>query len=105
MTVNLLTHKTNGSNQFTGTTLSESAQTHINQLKDLVTKRRKIRVDVIKFLREIYQTNVDQRNLFGSYKDKAHRYFAEKSWLKETYLGSDPTLLKILQEIQKNSSC
>jgi len=105
MTVSLSAHKTDDSNQLAETTLSERVRTHIGQLEDLVARRRKIRADVIKFLREIYQTNVDQRQLFGSYKDKAHRYFAKNPWIKDTHLGSDSTLLKLLREVQKNYSC
>ena len=105
MTVSLPAHKTDGPNQLAKTTLSERVRTHMGQLEDLVARRRRIRADVIKLLREIYQTNVDQRQLFGSYYDKAHRYFAKNPWIKDTYLGSDTTLLKLLREVQKNSSC
>ena len=27
--------------------------------------------------------------VFGDHYDKAHRYFAENPWIKDTYLGSD----------------
>ncbi len=104
MTVSLPVHKTDDSNQLAETTLSKRVQTHIGQLEDLVARRRKIRADVIKLLREIYQTSADQRRLFGSYKDKAHRYFAENPWIKDTYIGSDSMLLKLLREVQKNYS-
>ncbi len=105
MTVSLPAHKTDDSSQFAQTTLSERVVTHIGQLEDLVAKRRKIRAEVIKLLREIYQTNADQRLLFGRYKDKAHRYFAKNPLIKDRHLGADPTLLKILREVHKNYSC
>ncbi len=105
MTVSLPAHKTDDSNQLAEATLSERVVTQIARLEDLVARRRKIRADVIKLLREIYQTNADQRQLFGRYKDKAHRYFAKDPWIKDTHLGADPTLLKLLREVHKNSSC
>ena len=105
MTVNLPTHKTDDSNQLAETTLSERVRAHIAQLEDLVARRRKIRVDAIKVLREIFQTDANRCQVFGDYFHKAHRYFAENPWLKDTYLGSDSTLLKLLREVQKNSSC
>jgi len=105
MTVSLPAHKADDSNQLAQTTLSERVVTHIGQLEDLVARRRKIRADVIKLLREIYQTNADQQQLFGSYKDKAHRYFAEDPWIKDRYLGADRILLKLLIEVHKNYSC
>ena len=105
MTVNLSVHKTDDSNQLAETTLSERVQTHIGQLEDLVARRRKIRADVIKLLREIYQDDVDQRRVFGDYYDKAHRYFAKNPWIKDTHLGADRILLKLLIEVHKNYSC
>ena len=97
-------HKTDKLNQLAETTLSERVQTHISQLEDLVARRRKIRADVIKLLREIYQTKADQQRLFGSYKDKAHRYFAKNPRIKDTHLGADRILLKLLIEVHKNYS-
>ncbi len=105
MTVSLPAHKTDDSNQLAETTLSERVMTQIDQLEDLLARRRKIRADVIKLLREIYQTNADQQRLFGNYKDKAHRYFAKDPWIKDRHLGADSTLLKLLREVHKNSSC
>ena len=77
MSANLPAHKTDDSNQLVQTSLSERVVTHIGQLEDLLARRRKIRADVIKLLREIYQTNADQRRVFGDYYDEAHRYFAK----------------------------
>ncbi len=105
MTVSLPAHKTDDSNQLAQTSLSKRVVTHIGQLEDLVARRKKIRADVIKLLREIYQTNADQRQLFGSYKDKAHRYFAKNPWIKDRHLGADRILLKLLIEVHKNYSC
>jgi hypothetical protein len=79
--------------------------THIGQLEDLVARRKKIRADVIKLLREIYQADADRRRVFGSYKDKAHRYFGKNPWIKDTHLGADRILLKLLIEVHKNYSC
>ncbi len=104
MTVSLPAHKTDDSNQLAQTTLSERVVTQIARLEDLVTRRRKIRADTIKLLREIYQDD-DQRRVFGDYYNKAHRYFAKNPWIKDRHLGADPTLLKILREVHKNSSC
>jgi len=105
MTISLPAHKTDDSNQLTETTLSERVRANIAQLEDLVARRRKIRADVIKLLREIYQTNSDQQLLFGSYKEKAHRYFAKDPWIKDRHLGADRILLKLLIEVHKNYSC
>ena len=105
MTVSLPAHKTDDSNQLAQTSLSERVATHIGQLEDLVTRRRMIRIHVIMLLREIYQTDANRLRVFGDYFDKAHRYFGKNPWIKDTYLGSDSTLLKLLREVQKNSSC
>ena len=105
MTVSLPAHKTDDSNQLAQTSLSERVQTHIGQLEDLVARRRKIRADVIKLLREIYQKDEDQHHVFGDYYDKAHRYFDENPWFKDTHLGADRILLKLLIEVHKNYSC
>ena len=105
MTVSLPAYKTDDSSQLAQTSLSERVQTHIGQLEDLVVRRRKIRADVIKLLREIYQTNADQRRVFGDYYDKAHRYFAKDPWIKDRHLGADRILLKLLIEVHKNYSC
>ena len=105
MTVSLEVHKTEESNQLAKNSLPEKVQTQIGQLEELLVRRRKIRSDVIKILREIYQTNADQRRLFGSYKDKAHRYFADDPWIKDMHLGADRILLKLLIEVHKNYSC
>ncbi len=66
MTVSLPAHKADDSNQLAQTSLSERVQTHIGQLEDLVARRRKIRAEVIKLLREIYQTHADQQQLSGN---------------------------------------
>ncbi len=105
MTDSLPAHKTDDSNQLAEATLSERVVTQIARLEDLVARRRKIRADVIKLLREIYQTNVNQQQLFGSYKYKAHRYFAKNPLIKDRHLGADRILLKLLIEVHKNSSC
>jgi len=105
MTVSLPAYKTEESNQLEGNSLPEKVQTQIGQLEDLVARRRRIRADVIKLLREIFQTDLNRVQVFGDYYDKAHRYFAKNPWIKDTYLGSDTTLLKLLREVQKNSSC
>jgi hypothetical protein len=105
MTVSLPAYKTDDSNQLAQTSLSERVQTQIGQLEDLVARRRKIRSDVIKLLREIYQADADRRRVFGSYKDKAHRYFAKDPWIKDRHLGADRILLKLLIEVHKNYSC
>ena len=104
MTVSLPAHKTDDSNQLAETTLPEKVQTQIGQLEDLVARRRRIRADVIKVLREIFQTDANRCQLFGDYFHKAHRYFAKNPWIKDTYLGSDTILLKMLREVQKNYS-
>ena len=104
MTVSLPAHKKDDLNQLVETTLPERVQARIAQLEDLVAKRRRIRADAIKLLREIFQTDSDRLRVFGDYYDKAHSYFAEDPWYKVTYLGSDSTLLKLLREVQKNSS-
>ncbi len=104
MTVSLPAHKTDDSNQLAETNLSERVRAHIAQLEDLVARRRRIRADVIKLLREIFQTDSNRLRVFGEYYDKAHRYFAKNPWIKDTYLGTDTTLLKLLREVQKNSS-
>ena len=104
MTVSLPAYKTDDSNQLAETTLSERVRAHIAQLEDLVARRRRIRADVIKLLREIFQTDSNRLRVFGDYYDKAHRYFAENPWIKDTYIGSDSMLLKLLREVQKNYS-
>ena len=75
MTVCLPAYKTDKLNQLAETIFSEKVQTHIGQLEDLVARRRKIRADVIKLLREIYQTDANRQLVFGDYYEKAHRYF------------------------------
>ena len=105
MTVSLPAHKTDDSNQLAESTLSERVQTHISQLEDLVARRRKIRADVIKLLREIYQTEANRHHVFGDYYDKAHRYFGKNPWIKDRHLGADRILLKLLIEVHKNYSC
>ena len=105
MTVSLPAHKTDDSNQLAETTLSERLRAHIAQLEDLVARRRRIRADVIKLLREIFQTDLNRVQVFGDYYDKAHRYFAKNPWIKDTYLGADRILLKLLIEVHKNYSC
>ena len=105
MTVNLHAHKMEESNQLAENSLSKKVETQIGQLEDLMSKRRKIRSDVIKVLRNIFQADENRRQVFGDYFHKAHRYFAENPWIKDTYLGSDSILLKLLREVQKNSSC
>ena len=105
MTVNIAEHKPERSNQLAETTLPEKVQTQIGQLEDLLSRRKKIRADVIKILRDIFQTDVNRGQVFGDYFHKAHRYFAKNPWIKDTYLGSDTILLKLLREVQKNSSC
>jgi hypothetical protein len=105
MTVSLPAQKTDDSNQFEGDSWPEKVRTHIAQLEDLVAKRRKIRSEAIKVLREIFQKDENRLRVFGHYYDKAHRYFAKNPWIKDTYLGSDTILLKLLREVQKNSSC
>ena len=105
MTVSLPAYKTEESNQLEGNSLPEKVQTQIGQLEDLLSRRKKIRADVIKILRDIFQTDVNRVQVFGDYFHKAHRYFAKNPWIKDTYLGSDTTLLKLLREVQKNSSC
>ena len=104
MTVSLPAYKTEESNQLEGNSLPEKVQTQIGQLEDLVARRRRIRADVIKLLRDIFQTDSNRLRVFGDYYDKAHRYFAKNPWIKDTYLGSDSTLLKLLREVQKNYS-
>ena len=104
MTVSLPAYKTEESNQLEGNSLPEKVQTQIGQLEDLLSRRKKIRADVIKLLRELFQTDSNRLRVFGDYYDKAHRYFAKNPWIKDTYLGSDTTLLKLLREVQKNSS-
>jgi hypothetical protein len=104
MTVSLPVRNPEESNQLAETTLSEKVQTQIGQLEELLSRRRKIRADAIKLLREIFQTNSNRHRVFGDYFDKAQRYFAKNPWIKDTHLGSDSALLKILREIQKNSS-
>jgi hypothetical protein len=104
MTVSLPAYKTEESNQPAENTLSEKVETQIGQLEDLIPRRRKIRSDVIKVLREIFKTDENRRQVFGDQFQKAHRYFAENPWLKDTYLGSDSMLLKLLREVQKNYS-
>ena len=105
MTVSLPAHKADDSNQLAQTSLSERVVTHIGQLEDLVARRRKIRADVIKLLREIYQTDANRRRVFGDYYDKAHRYFGKNPWIKDRHLGADRILLKLLIEVHKNYSC
>ena len=105
MTVSLPAQKTDDSNQLAETTLSERVQTHISQLEDLVARRRKIRADVIKLLREIYQTDANRQLVFGDYYEKAHRYFDKDPWIKDRHLGADRILLKLLIEVHKNYSC
>ena len=104
MTVNIAEHKPERSNQLAKTSLPKKVQTQIGQLEDLLSRRRKIRADVIKILRDIFQTDVNRGQVFGDYFHKAHRYFAKNPWIKDTYLGSDTTLLKLLREVQKNYS-
>ena len=104
MTVNIAAHKTKQPIQLTKNTLSEKVQTQIGQLEDLISRRRKVRSDVIKVLRQIFQNDANRGQAFGDYYDKAHRYFAKNPWIKDTYLGSDTTLLKLLREVQKNYS-
>ena len=104
MAVSLPAHKTDDSNQLAETTLSERVRTHIGQLEDLIPRRKKIRSDVIKVLREIFQTDANRGQVFGDYFHKAHRYFAENPWIKDTYIGLDSMLLKLLREVQKNYS-
>jgi hypothetical protein len=104
MTVSLPAHKADDSNQPAQTSLSERVQTQIGQLEDLVARRRKIRGEVIKLLREIYQKDEDRRRVFGDHYEKAHRYFDENPWIKDTHLGADRILLKLLIEVHKNYS-
>ena len=104
MTVNIAAHKPERSNQLATTSLPKKVQTQIGQLEDLIPRRRKIRSDVIKVLREIFQTDANRGQVFGDYFHKAHRYFAENPWIKDTYIGSDSMLLKLLREVQKNYS-
>jgi hypothetical protein len=105
MTVSLSAHNTDDSNQLPEASLPERVQTYICQLEDLVAKRRMIRSAVIKLLREIYQTDENRRLVFGDYYEKAHRYFDENPWIKDTHLGADRILLKLLIEVHKNYSC
>ena len=65
MTVSLPAYKTDDSNQLAETTLSERVRAHIAQLEDLVARRRRIRADVIKLLREIFQTDSNRLRVFG----------------------------------------
>ena len=104
MPVNLPAYKTELSDQPIENNTLKKVETQVGQLENLVAKRRRIRADVIKLLREIFQTNSNRLRVFGDYYDKAHRYFAKNPWIKDTYLGSDTTLLKLLREVQKNSS-
>ena len=104
MTVNIAEHKPERSNQLAKTSLPKKVETQIARLEDLIPRRRKIRSDVIKVLRQIFQSDTNRCQVFGDYFHKAHRYFAENPWLKDTYLGSDSTLLKLLREVQKNYS-
>jgi len=104
MTVSLLSHKMDDSHQFEGNSLPEKVQTQIGHLENLIARRRKIRSDVIKILREIFKTDANRGQVFGDYFHKAHRYFAANPWIKDTYLGSDSMLLKLLREVQKNYS-
>ena len=104
MTVSLPAYKTEESNQLEGNSLPEKVQTQIGHLENLIARRRKIRSDVIKILREIFKTDANRGQVFGDYFHKAHRYFAENPWIKDTYIGSDSMLLKLLREVQKNYS-
>jgi hypothetical protein len=105
MTVSLEVHKTEESNQLAKNSLPEKVQTQIGQLEELLVRRRKIRADVIKILREIYQTDANRHLVFGDYYEKAHRYFDKDPWIKDRHLGADRILLKLLIEVHKNYSC
>ena len=104
MTVNIAAFKQEESKQPTVYSTLKKVETQIGHLEDLIPRRKKIRSDVIKVLREIFQTDANRGQVFGDYFHKAHRYFAENPWLKDTYLGSDSTLLNLLREVQKNYS-
>ncbi len=104
MPVNLPVHKTEESNQPVENNTLKKVETQISQLEDLIPRRRKIRSDVIKVLREIFKTDANRLRVFGDHFHKAHRYFTENPWIKDTYLGSDSMLLRLLREVQKNYS-
>jgi len=105
MPVNLALYKPEESDQPAKNSTLKKVETQIGHLENLIARRRKIRSEAIKVLREIFQKDENRRQVFGDYIHKAHRYFAENPWIKDTYLGSDTTLLRILREVQKNSSC
>jgi hypothetical protein len=104
MAVNLALYKPEESDQPAKNSKLKKVETQIGHLENLIAKRRKIRSEAIKVLREIFQTDSNRCQVFGDYFHKAHRYFAENPWIKDTYLGSDSTLLKLLREVQKNYS-
>ena len=104
MPVNLALYKPEESDQPAKNSTLKKVETQIGHLENLIAKRRKIRSEAIKVLREIFQTDANRGQVFGDYYDKAHRYFAKNPWIKDTYLGSDTILLKMLREVQKNYS-
>ena len=104
MTVNIAAFKQEESKQPTVYSTLKKVETQIGHLEDLIPRRKKIRSDVIKVLREIFQTDANRGQVFGDYFHKAHRYFADNPWIKDTYIGSDSMLLKLLREVQKNYS-
>jgi hypothetical protein len=104
MPVNLAIQNTVESDQSAENSTLKKVETQIGQLEDLITKRRKIRSRAIKVLRQIFQNDPNRRQVFGDHFHKAHRYFAENPWIKDTYLGSDSILLRMLREVQKNYS-
>ena len=104
MSVNLAIHKSKESDRSVENSTLKKVETQIGQLQDLMSRRKKIRSEAIKVLREIFQNDPNQRRVFGDHFHKAHRYFAENPWIKDTYLGSDSILLKMLHEVHKNYS-
>ena len=104
MPANLAIHNTEESDQSAKNISLKKVESQIGQLEDLIPKRRKIRSEAIQVLREIFNTDENGRQVFGDHFHKAHRYFAENPWIKDTYLGSDSMLLKMLREVEKNYS-
>ena len=102
MPVNLAIQNQVESNQPAENSTLKKVETQIGQLEDLIPRRRKIRSEAIAVLREIFQNDPNRRQVFGDRFHKAHRYFAENPWIKDTYLGSDSMLLKMLREVEKN---
>lgn len=103
MTVNLPTHKSERSNQLAEYILTKKIESQTGQREDLLPKRM-VRADANKILREIFHNDANRDQVFGDRLHKTHRCFAENPWIKDTHLGSDSILLKLLRDVEKNYS-